>query len=74
MAALHKTPDTLETELNTLLTQSGSVTIFGALTLGEIGSDMEFGFPEFHNAAVVCVAKSERDTGRTWNAHISSYG
>ncbi len=29
--------------------------LFGALSLGEIGSNNEFGIPEFHNAALVCL-------------------
>lgn len=41
-------------EIRELLEKSGTTTIFGALSLGEIRSDSEFGVPEFHNAAVVC--------------------
>jgi len=44
-----------EIELRQLVASSGSQDLFGALSLGEIGMDSEMGFPEFHNAALVCV-------------------
>lgn len=41
-------------ELKALQVASRADEIFGALTLGEIGTDPDMGFPEFHNAALVC--------------------
>lgn len=40
-------------ELHALQAASLAETIYGALTLGEIGTDPQIGFPQFHNAALV---------------------
>jgi hypothetical protein len=50
--------DAAEAELQMLFSSSHSTEFFGALTLGEIGTDPEMGFPEFHNAAMVCLASA----------------
>lgn len=47
--------DDAETELGQLLSLSNSSDLLGALSLGEIGTDTEMGFPAFHNAALVCI-------------------
>jgi len=43
-------------ELQLLKEQSGNRHLFGALSLGEIDSLEDLGFPRFHNAAIVCLA------------------
>jgi hypothetical protein len=50
--------DAAESELQQLVSSSHSTELLGALTLGEIGTDAEIGFPEFHNAALVCLTSS----------------
>ncbi len=47
-----------EDELASLAKMSGAGEIAGALSLGEIGNRHEWGYPLFHNAALVC---------RAWN-------
>lgn len=42
------------TEIQDLMKNSASPEIFGALSLGEIGTDADLGIPQFHNAALVC--------------------
>jgi hypothetical protein len=44
-----------EEELVEFKAQSGIKQIAGALSLGEITSDNAVNFPEFHNAAIICV-------------------
>jgi hypothetical protein len=46
--------DSAEAELRHLQESCNASDILGALTLGEIGTDFEMGFPQFHNAALVC--------------------
>jgi hypothetical protein len=46
--------DQAQLELQRLQAQSQASVVFGALSLGEIGTDPEFGIPVFHNAALVC--------------------
>ncbi|MDP2827668.1 MAG: FIST N-terminal domain-containing protein [Sulfuricellaceae bacterium] len=41
-------------ELAELNVQTGAAIMAGALSLGEIGSTHEWGYPMFHNAALVC--------------------
>lgn len=41
-------------ELGELARLSGARAVAGALTLGEIGSTEQWGYPAFHNAALVC--------------------
>ncbi len=43
-------------ELNRLATAIGASHLVGALSLGEIGSSSEGGYPLFHNATLVCFA------------------
>lgn len=43
-----------QSELRQLQAACQTADIFGALTLGEISTDSQMGFPEFHNAALVC--------------------
>lgn len=45
-------------ELAALRRKSGASALFGALSLGEIGTDNDFGIPEFHNAALVCLRQA----------------
>ena len=40
-------------ELHRLAEQAGNCPLFGALSLGEISTDRQFGIPWFHNAAIV---------------------
>ena len=47
--------DEARRELRELQAHSGASAIVGALSLGEIGTDNDIGFPEFHNAALVCL-------------------
>lgn len=42
-------------ELRQLQSATGAGTLYGALSLGEINSLEDIGFPEFHNAALVCL-------------------
>lgn len=42
-------------EIAALRRKSGTGGLFGALSLGEISTDKDFGIPEFHNAALVCL-------------------
>lgn len=42
-------------ELAALASAAHADPLFGALSLGEIASDEETGFPRFHNAAMVCL-------------------
>lgn len=44
-----------QAELESLATTCQAEPLFGALSLGEIASDEESGFPRFHNAAIVCL-------------------
>ena len=46
--------DSAEVELRQLQASCNASDILGALTLGEIGTDSQMGFPQFHNAALVC--------------------
>ena len=48
--------DQAEDELVRLQGLTGVAGIAGALTLGEIDCMAKFGFPRFHNAAIVCLA------------------
>ena len=43
-----------QSEIRQLQAACQTADIFGALTLGEISTDAQMGFPEFHNAALVC--------------------
>jgi hypothetical protein len=49
-----------EDELKNLQRRSGVATMAGALSLGEIGSSTEWGYPLFHNATLVCCAWGSR--------------
>lgn len=51
-----------ESELQQMFSGSHASEIFGALTLGEIGTDAEMGFPEFHNAALICLVADEKSS------------
>lgn len=42
-------------ELVALQRESAATAVVGALSLGEISTNVEFGIPEFHNAAIVCL-------------------
>ena len=42
-------------ELGRLAATTGVGALAGALSLGEITTSAEFGIPEFHNAAIVCL-------------------
>lgn len=44
-------------ELQQLKDTAGNRHLFGALSLGEIDSLEDLGFPRFHNAAIVCLAR-----------------
>ena len=45
-----------EKETVQLKSQTKATELFGALSLGEFDQDRTFGFPSFHNAAIVCMA------------------
>lgn len=45
-----------EKETAQLKAQTKAAELFGALSLGEFDQDRTFGFPSFHNAAIVCMA------------------
>lgn len=47
--------DAADSELQGLISSCHAIDLLGALTLGEIGTDAEMGFPQFHNAALVCL-------------------
>lgn len=47
-------------ELAAFKTHTRGRSILGALTLGEIETSKDLGFPEFHNAAMVCVSQPGR--------------
>lgn len=51
---MHFGPDAVA-ELHALIKASHATQMLGALSLGEIGTDTELGFPTFHNAALVCI-------------------
>lgn len=42
-------------ELVALQRKAAAKALVGALSLGEISTNLEFGIPEFHNAAIVCL-------------------
>ncbi len=46
--------DAARSELSTLQARTGALVMGGALSLGEIGSTSAWGYPMFHNAALVC--------------------
>lgn len=46
--------DAAETELARLAEANGGARLVGALSLGEIGSLSQWGYPQFHNATLVC--------------------
>lgn len=50
---LHLGDDALK-ELHSLSTSMGAANVVGALSLGEIGSLSNWGYPLFHNATLVC--------------------
>lgn len=50
---LHLGIESAQDELHSLVTQLGNAPLFGALSLGEIGSSKCGGYPLFHNAALV---------------------
>jgi len=43
-----------ESELAALHAETGVAEMAGALSLGEIGSTVRWGYPMFHNATLVC--------------------
>lgn len=45
-----------EQETVQLKSKTKATRLFGALSLGEFDQDRTFGFPSFHNAAIVCMA------------------
>lgn len=45
-----------EKETVQLKSRTKAAKLFGALSLGEFDQDRSFGFPSFHNAAIVCIA------------------
>lgn len=50
---LHLGPEAAQTELRVLTARLGYARLYGALSLGEIGSSRRGGYPLFHNAALV---------------------
>ncbi len=50
---MHLGVEAASRELQALLEQSGAAQMAGALSLGEIGSTTQWGYPLFHNAALV---------------------
>ena len=46
--------DAARTELAQLAEQTGAAALGGALSLGEIGNTVRWGYPMFHNATLVC--------------------
>lgn len=52
--------DDAEKELGALQAASGAAEMGGALSLGEVGSVIPFGYPMFHNAALVCASWGEK--------------
>ena len=48
--------DAAANETEQLRSRTHAGRMFGALSLGEFNQDTQFGFPLFHNAAIVCVA------------------
>lgn len=51
-----------ECELTEIQQATGAMQVAGALSLGEIGHSMQWGYPSFHNGAIVCC---------TWDRHES---
>jgi hypothetical protein len=51
--SMHFGDDALQ-EIRQLHTSSQASPLLGALTLGEIGSLQEWGYPLFHNASIIC--------------------
>lgn len=51
-----------ENELTEIQQATGAMQVVGALSLGEIGHSMQWGYPSFHNGAIVCC---------TWGSHES---
>ncbi len=49
-----------ESELAEIQQATGAMQVVGALSLGEIGHSMQWGYPSFHNGAIVCC---------TWGSH-----
>jgi len=47
-------------ELTQLAEQTGAAALGGALSLGEIGNTVRWGYPMFHNATLVCTPWSSR--------------
>ncbi len=50
---LHLGQETAQAELQSLSSRLGNARLYGALSLGEIGSSRRGGYPLFHNAALV---------------------
>jgi hypothetical protein len=50
---LHLGVEPAQNELQSLANQLGTTTLYGALSLGEIGSSRRGGYPLFHNAALI---------------------
>lgn len=50
---LHLGEESAQEELQTLLKRLGEAHLYGALSLGEIGSSRRGGYPLFHNAALI---------------------
>ncbi len=50
---LHLGLEASQTELQSLSARLGNIRLYGALSLGEIGSSRRGGYPLFHNAAIV---------------------
>jgi len=46
--------DRAQNELRELYARTGAARMAGALSLGEIGQSMQWGYPFFHNGALVC--------------------
>jgi hypothetical protein len=43
-------------ELTAIASRTGAAQVTGAVSLGEIGHSLQWGYPAFHNGALVCCA------------------
>jgi hypothetical protein len=60
---MHLGVEAAQGELAEFARLSGAARLGGALTLGEIGSTEQWGYPAFHNAALVCTVWPEPKEG-----------
>ena len=58
---MHK-GDGVTAELQEIIQRTGVKQLYGALSLGEIGSARSGGYPLFHNATIVGVSCQPHDT------------